>query len=117
MPQNFNIRVFLQVVIAVVSVGLSLPGCANRRSAIERITSVGRSQESPLEARERQTREFDGVTATELLKVALNVLQDQGYAVKNASVELGLLAAVREIDITDSDERIFRSIFMGEQAR
>lgn len=117
MPQNSKNQIYARVVIAVILLGLSLPGCANRRSAIDRITSVGRSQESQLEARERQTREFDGVNATDLLKVALNVLQDEGYAVKNATVELGLLAAVREIDITDSDERIFRSIFMGEEAR
>ena len=94
-----------------------LCSCAPHRSIVERIQVADKNPQSQLQIRSLQTREYDDVSSEVLLKVALNVLQDEGYIVKNAVIDLGLLAATREVDITDSNEKIFRSIFMGQDAR
>lgn len=52
-----------------------------------------------LEVREFQTRTFDTADGKLVMKAMLNVLQDDGYVVKNAVVELGLITATQEIDI------------------
>jgi hypothetical protein len=52
-----------------------------------------------LEIREYQTRTFDTSDAKLVLKAMLNVLQDDGYVVKNAVVDLGLITASKEIDL------------------
>jgi len=96
---------------------LGVSSCAQRRSIVDRIQVADKNPQSQLQIRSRQTREYDNVSSEVLLKVALNVLQDEGYIVKNAVLDLGLLAATREVDVTDSDERLLRSIFMGENAR
>jgi len=38
------------------------------------------------------------------MKALLNVLQDDGFIVKNANIELGLLNATKEVDITNKWE-------------
>jgi hypothetical protein len=52
-----------------------------------------------LEVREYQTRTFDTADTKLVLKAMFNVLQDDGYVVKNAVVELGLITAAKEIDL------------------
>jgi hypothetical protein len=52
-----------------------------------------------LEVREFQTRTFDTADGKLVMKAMLNVLQDDGYVVKNAVVELGLITATKEIDV------------------
>jgi hypothetical protein len=52
-----------------------------------------------LEVRESQTRTFDTADSKLVMKAMLNVLQDDGYVVKNAVVELGLITATKEIDV------------------
>ena len=52
-----------------------------------------------LEVREYQTRTFDTADTALVLKAMLNVLQDDGYVVKNAVVDLGLITAARESDL------------------
>lgn len=96
---------------------LSVSGCATKRSAADRLAAAQGAPESQLAARERQTREYEGITSDALLKVALNVLQDEGYSVTNAVPQLGLIAAVREVDITDGDEKTFKTFMFGSDAR
>jgi hypothetical protein len=52
-----------------------------------------------LEVREFQTRTFDVADPKLVMKAMLNVLQDDGYVVKNAVVDLGLVTASKEIDL------------------
>jgi hypothetical protein len=52
-----------------------------------------------LEIREFQTRTFDTADHKLVMKAMLNVLQDDGYVVKNAVVDLGLITAAKEIDV------------------
>lgn len=51
---------------------------------------------SPLELRQVQTRAFDDVDARLVMKAALNALQDEGYVIRQADAELGLVTAVIE---------------------
>lgn len=52
-----------------------------------------------LEVREYQTRVVDTPDAARVLKAMLDVLQDDGYVVRNAVVDLGLITAVKEVDL------------------
>lgn len=52
-----------------------------------------------LEVREFQTRLVETADAPRVLKAMLDVLQDDGYVVRNAVVELGLITAVKEVDL------------------
>jgi hypothetical protein len=51
---------------------------------------------APLELRQAQTRTFETPEARLVLKAALNVLQDQGFVIRQADAELGLVTAVTE---------------------
>ena len=62
-------------------------------------TPAVRPPQTQLEVREYQTRTFDTSDAKLVMKAMLNVLQDDGYVVKNAVVDLGLITAAKEIDI------------------
>ena len=112
-----NSKLILQLFAIAGTACLFCAGCAPKLSAADRLAAARGIGESQLAARERQTREYDGITADGLLKVALNVLQDEGYSVTNAVPQLGLIAAVRDVDITDSDESMFKSFMFGEDAR
>ena len=52
-----------------------------------------------LQIRELQTREFETRDYKLVMKAMLNVLQDEGFIVKNAVVELGLLTATKELEV------------------
>ena len=80
-----------------------------------------KAPKTQLQTREFQTREFDTNDTKLVLKAVLNTLQDEGFVVKNAVVELGLITAVKELQIsgtknTDSDfwEDMLQSMFKGK---
>lgn len=52
-----------------------------------------------LEVREFQTYTFDTADSKLVMKGLFNVLQDDGYVVRNAVIELGLITATKEIDL------------------
>ncbi len=56
--------------------------------------------QTQLQTREFQTRSYETNDMKMVMKALLNVLQDDGYIVKNANVDLGLLTATKEIDIS-----------------
>ena len=62
-------------------------------------TTAAKPAQTQLEVREYQTRSFDTADSKLVLKAMFNVLQDDGYVVKNAVVELGLITAAKEIDL------------------
>jgi hypothetical protein len=55
-----------------------------------------------LQTRHVQTREFDTNNVKLIMKAVINVLQDDGFIVKNAQLDLGLLTAQKEIDLSQS---------------
>ena len=55
-----------------------------------------RVPQSPLEMRQAQSRTFETADTRLVLKAALNVLQDQGFVIRHADAELGIVTAVME---------------------
>ena len=66
-----------------------------------------------LEVRAFQTRTFDTPDTKLVMKAMLNVLQDDGYVVKNAVVELGLITAAKEVDLAPGRSGQGGGIFGG----
>lgn len=56
-------------------------------------------QKTQLQTRQVQTREYDTNDVKLVMKAVLNVLQDDGFIVRNAQIELGLLTATKEVDL------------------
>lgn len=57
-----------------------------------------------LEIREFQSRTYDTGDTKMVMKALLNVLQDDGFIVKTANIDVGLLAASKEVDVEDTRE-------------
>ncbi len=104
------------IVVMVVAVGVSACTIING----PRQTPAPKTQ---LQVREFQTREFDTNDTKLVMKAVLNVLQDDGFVVKNAVIDLGLLTATKELQLSggtrssttannsDAWEEIFNQIF------
>lgn len=70
-----------------------------------------------LQIREFQTRSYETNDVKMVMKAMLNVLQDDGFIVKNANVELGFLTATKEVDVESKGEAFVAALFLGAQAR
>jgi len=66
-----------------------------------------------LQIREFQTRTYDTSDSRMVMKATLNVLQDEGFIVKNAVPELGLLTAEKQIDVESKTEAFLTAFFLG----
>jgi hypothetical protein len=74
----------------VVVLSLLLGGCAT-------VQESGRPRvRSPLELRQAQTRAFEATDARRVLKAAVDILQDEGYVIREANSELGLVTGLME---------------------
>lgn len=73
----------------------SLPACAKE-------TQIAKSQ---LEVREIQTHVYDTSDTNEVLKAAINTLQDEGYTILNIEDELGYIQAKKEFKEVRIDKR------------
>lgn len=58
-----------------------------------------RPAKTQLEVRQYQTYAFDTPDSNLVMKGLFNVLQDDGYVVRNAVIELGLITATKETDL------------------
>ena len=74
------------------------------------------TQKSQLQIREFQTRAYDTNDTKMVMKAMLNVLQDDGFIVKNAVVEMGLLSAEKSVDVQNNGEAFMVQIFGGQNA-
>jgi hypothetical protein len=57
---------------------------------------AARAPQTPLELRQAQSRSFASADSRLVLKAALNALQDQGFVIRHADADLGLVTAVME---------------------
>lgn len=73
-------------------------------------------KKTQLQIREFQTRSYDTKDTKMVMKAILNVLQDDGFIVKNANVDLGLITAVKELDVEDKFEAGWRKFWLGHDA-
>ena len=76
-------------VIALVFLAVVLSGCVT--PAPPDVTGAG----SQLETREIQTREYDTLDKAMTLRSVISTLQDLGFVVDNADLELGTVTATR----------------------
>ncbi len=93
----------------LVLAALVVPGCAT--------TGGGAPKQTQLQIREFQTRVFETRDTKMVMKAVLNVLQDEGFIVKEASAELGFLTATREVDVEDKGKAFMSRLFFGKDAR
>ncbi len=63
------------------------------------ISPPPKPQRTPLQIRELQSRTFDTSDIKLVMRAVLNALQDDGFIVKNAVTDLGLLTATKERDL------------------
>jgi hypothetical protein len=73
-------------------------------------------QQTQLQIREFQTRTYETKDTKMVMKAVLNV-QDDGFIVKNANVELGLITATKEVDVEDKGAALFAALLGGHEAR
>ena len=77
--------------LAAAGLGLVLGGCATGQQLAQPQLEAG-----ALEVRAAQSRSFDPGDARLVLKAVVNVLQDEGFVIREASAELGVVSAVKE---------------------
>ena len=71
-----------------------------------------------LQVREMQTRSYTNkIGFKRVMKAVINVLQDDGYIIKNADKELGFITAVKEAELDNNWERGLSIAFGNEQSR
>lgn len=103
---------------------LLLSGCASnnglwQQASNQDLTASDEAikERSQLEVRQMQTREFGSSDTKMIMKAMLNVLQDDGFIVKNAVPELGLLSATKEMDTENGAEAVLSTLLVGRHAR
>lgn len=74
-------------------------------------------QQTQLQIREFQTRTYETKDTKMVMKAMLNVLQDDGFIVKNANVELGLITATKDADVENKGAALFAALLGGREAR
>jgi hypothetical protein len=76
--------------LAVLALALALGGCAASQPPARL------EPRSPLELRQVQTRAFDTTDDQLVLRAALDALQDEGYVIREADADLGLVTGIME---------------------
>lgn len=85
-----------------------LGGCVQRNSAEIPLTQ--------LQVREIQTREFDTKDSKLVTKSMMNVLQDDGFILKNVVSDLGLISAEKSLDIEKDGDAFRARMIWGREA-
>ncbi len=90
-------------IILYLSVGaLFLSGCTRFTAA---------PKKTQLEIRQMQSHVFDVKNFKLVMKSMLNVLQDEGFVVKNIQLDVGFLTATKEMDIESPGVRFWGGNF------
>ncbi len=76
-----------------------------------------RPPRTQLQKRQMQTRIFEVASEKLVMKAMINVLQDEGFMIELANLELGVLKAEKEVSVEDPNERLFAVLFAGNNAR
>lgn len=70
-----------------------------------------------LQVREIQSRDFETTDSKLVMKSMMNVLQDEGFIIKNAVLELGLLSAEKNVDVENKTQAVFSALLGDPNAR
>lgn len=87
------------LLFSIVVLTIAFSGCV---MVEQNRTSPSPPQQTQLQKRQYQQREFDSSDVKSVMKAVLSVLQDDGFIVKNAVVDLGFLSAIKETQISGS---------------
>lgn len=87
---------------------LFLTGCAPRNIV---------NQPTQLEIREIQTKEFDTSDTKLVMKSMMNVLQDEGFILKNVVLDVGLLSAEKNVDVENKTTAFLLKVLGDPNAR
>lgn len=98
-----------KILIFALLITILLSGCAMTSEEVK-------PEKTQLQIREFQTRTFDINDQKLVMKALVNVLQDDGFIIKNAVTDLGLITAEKIIDIENKTEAALLSFFAGYQA-
>lgn len=117
-PAGGRFAALLSAALLLLS-GCALHGTSSQEQEAEALRALSTSDDrrTPLEIREIQTRVFDECRPPLAMKALVDVLQDDGFVVKNAVTELGLLSAVKEVDVGTTSAEVFNTIIFGDEAR
>jgi len=74
-------------------------------------------EKTQLQIREFQTRTFDVDNELTVMKAVASVLLDEGFIIKDAETDLGIISATKELDIESGSEKFFSILFFGANAR
>lgn len=85
--------------LLLASIGLS--GCA---------TGGGAPAMTQLQIRAYQTRSFETKDTKLVMKAVLSVLQDEGFMIREANSDLGVLTATRETDVESKFDRFLAAL-------
>ncbi len=97
-----------RIVIALFVLMVMLIGCVSTPPAVQR---------SQLQIRQFQTRSYDTKDVKMIMKAVMHTLQDDGYIIKQANVDLGLLTAQKEVDVENTGEAFLLTMLAGSGAR
>lgn len=89
---------------------MTLPACMG-------IFGAAAPQRTQLEIRQMQTFIFDVSDFKLVMKAMMNVLQDEGFNVKNVHLDLGFLTSVKEVDEESSGMRFWTALFGAPEVR
>ena len=95
--ENPTLQINSLLILALIGIVSMISACT--------IVNTYQAPDAPktqLQTRQVQTREFDTNNVKLIMKAVINVLQDDGFIVKNAQLDLGLLTAQKEIDLSQS---------------
>ncbi len=76
-----------------------------------------KTEMTQLQIRQFQTRIFDEEDTKMVLKAIVNVLQDEGFIIREASSDLGILHAVKEKEESSPGGIFLATLFGGNDAR
>lgn len=91
---------------AVIILALAITSCTSTKPQV-----------TQLQIREFQTRVFEHVDQKTVIKAMLNVLQDEGFIIKQGNLDLGLLYAEKRVDVENKTEAVLAVLFLGANAR
>lgn len=103
--KSFYIRLFFLSCLF----GMLLVGCQT--------TTAQTQKKTQLEIREFQTRVYPVSETKIVMKALLNALQDRGFIIENAVLDLGLISAEKHTNIENSGEAFMATLFAGANAR
>lgn len=99
----------MKSVCLLATAGLFFIGCTTAATSRQ-------PQKTQLQIREYQTRSYDTNDYKMVMKAVLNTLQDEGYIVKNAVFDLGLLTATKEVNVEDKAEVLLQKLLRKNKA-